>query len=810
MKKTIIGVFCSLILCLLLPASASAAGPQDHTSHEDADWIALTQEYIDQNGSKLSGGSYYLAEDLTVTKDITVPNGEDANLCLNGHVLTLQNGSRFLFGGKNPRTFCLCDCQSSKVTYGNIDEETGLWKKSDSPGNCDLNGGVITGGTRSAFWIQNLTLNMYGGNIAGNALGVSINYQATFSLYGGSITGNANSGSVSEDKDNISYGGGVYINQKPLQLSGGADLSGNTGDDLYLRSLEGDPSTAVELTSPLTDGRKISVTMYTPGVVVTNWKDHMGDKDPADYLDMRANPGYHIGINGDGAATLLANIYTVEFHPNGGSSSIYEQRFFYDMPGKLTPNKFTRTGYTFAGWSAGNTTYTDGQEVKNLTAENNGVIILAAQWQANTYNVTLNPNGGSINSGDVTSYTYGTSKELPTDVTRTGYTFQGWYDNESLTGSPATRITAADLGDKVFWAKWQANNYTITLHPNEGKIDGSTPDGDGNYIFQYTYGNSAALPAEKEITRSGYYFGGWYDNEELKGKPVTEITAADLGDKAFWAKWYYISDTSTYSVILPDNVEGGKVTAAKGYAEEGEIVRLTVTPEEGYVLSALTVTRSNGGKLTLTEEGEGVWSFRMPASQVTVEAVFAPSALPFTDVPEGAWYRSAVWYAYTHGLMNGVSDTTFAPGSTTSRAMIVTILWRQAGSPVVNYAMDFDDVSQGQWYSEAIRWAASEGIAGGYGDGSFGTNDPITREQFAAMLYRYAQKQGYDVSVGEETNILSYADAQKISEYAIPAMQWACGAGVIQGDGNALNPQGYATRSEAAAMLMRFCKNMEK
>ena len=407
------------------------------------------------------------------------------------------------------------------------------------------------------------------------------------------------------------------------------------------------------------------------------------------------------------------------------------QTFTYDAAQNLTPNKFTRTGYTFAGWSDGNTTYTDGQEVKNLIAENNGVVALTAQWQANT--------------------------------------------------------------------------YTVTLHPNEGKIDGSTPDGDGNYVLQYIYGTGAVLPAD--ATRSGYYFGGWYDNEELKGKPVTEITAADLGDKAFWAKWYYISDTSIYSVILPDTVEGGKVTAAKGYAEGGEIVRLTVTPEEGYVLSALTVTSSNGSKLTLTEEGEGVWSFRMPASQVTAEAVFAPAALPFTDVPEDAWYRNAVWYVYTHGLMNGVSDTTFAPDSTTSRAVIVTILWRQAGTPVVNYAMNFDDVSQGQWYSEAIRWAASEGIAGGYGDGSFGTNDPITREQFAAMLYRYAQKQGYDVSAGENTNILSYTDVEDVSEYAVPAMQWTVGTGIINGTtGSTLASQGQATRAQSAMMLQRFCE----
>ena len=156
--------------------------------------------------------------------------------------------------------------------------------------------------------------------------------------------------------------------------------------------------------------------------------------------------------------------------------------------------------------------------------------------------------------------------------------------------------------------------------------------------------------------------------------------------------------------------------------------------------------------------------------------------------------------------MTGTGDTTFAPDVTTSRSMIAAILWRQAGSPAANDAVDFSDVAQGQWYSEAVRWAASEGIVGGYGDGAFGTDDPITREQLAVMLYRFAQHQGYDVSVGEDTNILSYTDAQEISEYAVPALQWACGAGILQGDGAALSPQGQTTRAEAAAMLMRFCQ----
>ena len=177
-------------------------------------------------------------------------------------------------------------------------------------------------------------------------------------------------------------------------------------------------------------------------------------------------------------------------------------------------------------------------------------------------------------------------------------------------------------------------------------------------------------------------------------------------------------------------------------------------------------------------------------------------------MPEGAWYYDGVVYVYENGLMAGTSATTFAPNTTTSRAMVATILWRMAGSPVVDYTMTYTDVDPVAWYGEAVRWATSEGVVTGYGNGLFGTNDPITREQLAVMLYRYAQTEGYDVSVGEDTNILSYTDAFDVAEYAIPAMQWACGAGVINGtgDGSTLSPQGQATRAQAAVMLQRFCE----
>ena len=271
------------------------------------------------------------------------------------------------------------------------------------------------------------------------------------------------------------------------------------------------------------------------------------------------------------------------------------------------------------------------------------------------------------------------------------------------------------------------------------------------------------------------------------------------------------SSTPTYSVILPGRVEGGTVTAKKSYAEEGETFRFTVTPDEGWELDTLSVTDNRGTELDVKYEGNSMYSFKMPARRVEIQVSFReipPESLPFTDIADNAWYADAVRYVYKHGLMAGTSATTFAPDVTTSRSMIATILWRMAGGPVVNYAMDFADVPQDQWCSEAIRWATSEGVVTGYGNGLFGTNDPITREQLAVMLYRFAQEQGYDVSIGENTNILSYTDVADLSEYAISAMQWACGAGIITGtgDGSALSPQGQATRAQAAVMLTRFCE----
>lgn len=264
-------------------------------------------------------------------------------------------------------------------------------------------------------------------------------------------------------------------------------------------------------------------------------------------------------------------------------------------------------------------------------------------------------------------------------------------------------------------------------------------------------------------------------------------------------------------IIYVERSDNGSVSVWPGTAAAGTVVTVNVKPDEGYVLDELVVTDSIGRELEVQYKGSGKYTFKMPASWVKIEASFRTRRMPFADVAENAWYTDAVRYVYEHDLMDGIGSTTFAPDATTSRAMIATILWRMAGSPAVNGSIGFSDVADGQWYSEAIRWAASEGIVAGYDNGKFGPDDPITREQFAAMLWRYAESAGYDVSIGESTNILSYADAMNVSEYAIPAMRWACGSGVITGISEAtLVPRGEATRAQAATMLMRFCEKYVK
>jgi len=183
---------------------------------------------------------------------------------------------------------------------------------------------------------------------------------------------------------------------------------------------------------------------------------------------------------------------------------------------------------------------------------------------------------------------------------------------------------------------------------------------------------------------------------------------------------------------------------------------------------------------------------------------YALANYPFTDTPKNAWYYEDVAYAYVNGLFSGTSDRSFSPENTMTRGMLVTVLWRMEGRPAVSEKVGFSDVSPSAYYADAVAWASANSIVGGFGNGRFGPDNNITREQMAAILFRYAQYKGYDVSAGENDNILSYKDAIHISNYAVPAFQWTCGVGLLQGSDGRLMPQGEATRAQVAAILHRF------
>ena len=271
---------------------------------------------------------------------------------------------------------------------------------------------------------------------------------------------------------------------------------------------------------------------------------------------------------------------------------------------------------------------------------------------------------------------------------------------------------------------------------------------------------------------------------------------------------------TTYDIVIPSAL-ANTVKADKTKAAAGDTVTLTAAGE-----GTLTVTDANGKTVALTDLGSGKYTFKMPSAKVNVGfktttdqpcdgGKDCPSA-PFTDVDTAKWYHMSVDYVLTHKMMNGVSSRAFAPNANLTRGMLVQILYNLEGKPK-GTAANFSDVQADAWYAEAVGWAASNKVVTGYADGTFRPNAAVTREQAAAILYRYARSKGIDVSVGENTNILSYVDVQQASEYAIPALQWAVGAGVLNGkNGGRLAPAGTATRAEIAAIMQRWCENIIK
>ena len=258
----------------------------------------------------------------------------------------------------------------------------------------------------------------------------------------------------------------------------------------------------------------------------------------------------------------------------------------------------------------------------------------------------------------------------------------------------------------------------------------------------------------------------------------------------------------TYDIKVLDSAHG-TVRASLGNASEGSTIRLTVTPDEGYSLANLIVRDERGRRIDVAKSG-GVYRFVMPAGDVTIEAVFAQgtTVLPFTDVSTYDWFYEYVKYVYDNGIMDGIDVGVFGPGITTTRAMLVTMLYRVAGEPYVSGTNDFADVAANTWYTDAVTWASKNGIVTGVDVGVFNPNGAITREQLATILYRYAEYVGEDVSA--RASLSRFTDTGSISAYARDAMSWAVAEGILDGrTATELAPTGECTRAEVATMIAR-------
>ena len=378
--------------------------------------------------------------------------------------------------------------------------------------------------------------------------------------------------------------------------------------------------------------------------------------------------------------------------------------------------------------------------------------------------------------------------------------------NETLTGDDNIKLSVGDDGEII-----EPVRYNVTFNAGEGAF----ANGQSTKPVLTNYSGELDVDTVEEPTRSGYDFEGWANEDE----EVVSGTYTFTADTTLHAVWDRRSSggssggsgSSTYSVSV-SSVDNGSVSVSPRNASEGATVTITVTPDEGYELDTLTVTDKDGNNIRLTNAGDGKYTFTMPDSRVTVNATFTevedvPEQVgSFTDVNTDDWFAEAVQYMLDNEMMNGTSATTFGPNTTTTRGMIVTILYRLEGEPDAA-ASNFTDVAANMYYADAVAWAQANNIVNGITTTTFGPDNAITREQMAAVLYRYAQFKGYDVTASNDLS--SYTDASRISAYATTAMQWANAEGLITGNTTTtINPIGNATRAEVATILMRFCENI--
>ena len=504
-----------------------------------------------------------------------------------------------------------------------------------------------------------------------------------------------------------------------------------------------------------------------------------------------------------GEGTPLADC-TITFNAGGGSGSMDSVTVKAGTNYILPEYGFTApTDQEFKAWEIGGTEYKVGD---SYTV--NGDIEIKALWKNNvitptTYTVTVSNNGNGTGTASPSAAVAGTTITLSTTPDK-GYHLKEW-QVESPTGLVVTNnkftMPNAHVEVKAIFEEDvpAPTEFIVTFDGN-----GGTPS-----VGSMTTTNQK-LTSLPSASRSGSYsFDGWY-TEKSGGTKITTDTVFHANTTVY-AHWTYIGGGGggynppvTYYTLRFETGGGSDIPSVReAYNTYIDLTKYVPT-WRGHTFIGWYSERG------LTNKVSGVYLTK----DMTVYALWrvdenpGTGANPFTDVSQKDWFYGDVMFVYENGLMLGTGKTLFSPHGTATRGMMATILWRMKGSPAPKGKNSFTDVEAGKWYADAITWTAENGIFAGYGKDKFGPDDPITREQLAAIFYRYADYKGYDLTV--KGNLDKFKDADKITDYAKTAMQWAVGSGLVKGkSGNLLDPQGTATRAEIAAMLHRFIEKYE-
>ena len=828
MKKRIGSLLLILALCMtLLPTAALAEGE----TIKEVNSAPELKNAIETGSNSI----VKLTADIEISTTLTVSRA--VTLDLNGNVLKRTDTGRVIEVQDNGN-LTLTDSTPSATHSFKVDESTKLWILDKTNGTNTVNGGVITGGNANAnnndgggvIIVSGGTFTMTGGNIVGCTAGSGggVDVSGTFTMTGGSIAGcvaaHASGGGVYVETGGafeMSGGsiagcvaangsGGGICNAGTTTLSGSAKIQNchvQTGDGGGIWSFESAGALTVNGNVEITGckrGTTPDAMYFDNGTVsggrfdgeVTKW----GGIISGGTFDNRVrNKG---GTISDG--TFNGKVNNEGNIENGTFSGTVENA----AKGKITEGTFTETSTVNNRGTIGGGTFSGTVENKGGTIKN-GIFNGAVENQASgtisggTFSGTVT-NNGTINGGTfavtfdtkggnnvpVENVLNGQKATKPADPTRAGYTFGGWYTEETCT--KPYEFTTPVQNALTLYAKWTINQYTITFKPENG---------DEDTTITQDYDTPVTAPANP--TRTGYTFAGW-DREIPATMPAENMTVT--------ARWTAVGSGSSgssggssredrepsYAVSAPSKTENGTVSVNTKNARQGDRVTLTVKPDSGHVLETLTVLDSKGKALSLTDKGGGMFTFTMPNGQVEVKAVFAAEVktAPFRDVPVDAYYYDAVKWAAEKGITTGQANGLFGSDRSCTRAQIITFLWRAAGSPVVNYAMEMGDVSADAYYAEAVRWALSRGITSGTGGGAFSPDDACTRAQAVTLLAR-----ALSAKAGSAAN---FTDVPADAYYA-QAVSWAVENGITTGvGGGRFDPNATCTRAQIATFLYRL------